>query len=130
MTAGERLGEQDDVGLDAPMFNCEESSGPAKSGLDFVGDEQGPIFTAQGLSAAQIEIVGKIDSLALDRFDDEGCGIARGQGFFQSGKIVEGNCGAARDERTEALPKNPIAVQRQGAVGQAMKGVIAIDNAG
>src|SRR6202045_2774840 len=130
MTAGERLGEQDDVGLDAPMFNCEESSGTAKSGLDFVGDEQGPIFTAKGLSAAKIEIVRKIDSLALDRFDDEGRGIARGQGFFQSGKIVEWDCGAARDEGTEALPKNPIAVQRQGAIGQAMKGVIAIDNAG
>src|ERR1700738_2923008 len=130
MTAGERLGEQHDVGLDPPMFNCEESSGAAKSGLDFVGDEQGPIFTAKGLRAAKIEIIRKIDSLALDRFDDEGCGIARGQGFFQSRKIVEWDCGAARDERIEALPKNPIAIQRQGAIGQTMKGVIAIDNAG
>src|ERR1700737_3125599 len=121
MTAGERLGEQDHVGLDAPMFDCEESSATAKSGLNFVGDEQGPIFTAQGLSAAKIEIVRNIDPLALDRLDDEGRGIARGQGFFQSGKIVEWNCGAAGDERTEALPKNPIFVQRQGAVGQAMK---------
>src|SRR6202022_1646687 len=117
----QRLAEQDDVGLDAPMFNCKESSSTAKSGLDFVGDEQGPIFTAQGLSAAQIRIVRKIDSLALNRFDDEGRGVARGQGFFQSGKIVEWNCGAARDERTEALPKNQLFVQRQGAVGQAMK---------
>src|SRR6202043_3495743 len=97
MTAGERLGEQDHVGLDAPMFNREESSGTAKSGLDFVGDEQGPIFTAQGLSTAKIGIVRKIDPLALDRFDDESRGIARGQGFFQSGKIVEWNCGAARN---------------------------------
>src|ERR1700736_2722368 len=130
MTAGERLGEQHDIGLNAPMFNCEESSGTAKSGLNFVGDEQGPKFMAQGLSAAKIGIVRQIDPLALDRFDDEGRGIARGQSFFQSGKIVEWNCGAARNEGTEALPKNPIAVQRQGAVGQAMKGVIAIGDAG
>src|ERR1700730_12121811 len=128
MTAGERLGEQDDVGLDAPMFDCEESSGTAKSGLDFVGDEQCPIFTAQSLTAAKIEIVRKIDSLALDRFDDEGRGIARGQGFFQSGKIVKWNCGAARDEGTEALPENPIAVQRHGAIGKAMKGLMSIHN--
>ena len=40
MTAGQRLGQQDHVGLDVPMLDGEETAGAAEAGLDFVGDEQ------------------------------------------------------------------------------------------
>jgi hypothetical protein len=47
MTASKRLSEQDHVRLYAPMFDREESSGAAKPRLDFVGDKQGAILSAQ-----------------------------------------------------------------------------------
>jgi len=39
MPARKRLGEQDHIWLDSPMFDREKASGAPHSGLDFVGDE-------------------------------------------------------------------------------------------
>src|ERR1019366_10376324 len=88
------------------------------------------MFAAQGLDAAKIEVVWNIHPLALDRFDNECRDVALRQGFFQRGEVVEGDCRESGDKRAEAFPKYSIAIRRQCAIGQAMEGVIAIDNAG
>ena len=63
-------------------------------------------------------------ALALDRLDDERCDIASPQRRFQRRQVVEGNGGAIAQQRLEALLEYLVAVQRQRAEGQAVKGVL------
>jgi hypothetical protein len=57
MLAGQDLGNQDHVGLDAPMLNRKKATGATKSGLDFVRNEQGAVLPAQALDAGQVVVV-------------------------------------------------------------------------
>ena len=129
MAAGQRFGEQHHVGLDAPVLARKKPAGPTKPGLDFVGNEQGSVFSAELKRALQIAVVRKDDALSLNRLDKESRGRARSQRLLQRSKIVEGNLDALREKRTEARPEILIAIQRQRAIGQAVKGMTAIDNA-
>ena len=130
MAARQRLGEQHHVGLDIPVLDREEAAGAADAGLDFVGDEQRAVFAAQRSGARQELVGGHVDALALDRLDDEGGDLARRQRLLQRGEIVERDRRAARQQRLEAGAEIGIVGQRQRAVGQAVKGVGAIDDAG
>src|SRR6266702_2304236 len=109
--------------------DSEEAAGAAHAGLDLVGDEQRAVFLTERSRTRQELVGGHVDALALDRLDDEGRDLARGQRFFQRGKIVEWDRGAARQQRLEAGTEVRIARQRQRAIGQAMIAVGAIDDA-
>src|SRR5262249_61468936 len=100
-----------------------------KPRLDFIGDEQGSVFSAEFECSSQIAIVRKDDALSLNRLDKESCDRARSQRLVQRSKIVEGNLDTVRQKRTEARAEILVAVQRQRAVGQTVKGVTAINNA-
>ena len=71
LAAGERFGEQHHVGLDAPVLACEKPARATKPRLDFIGDEQGSVFSAEFQRSLQIAIVRKDDALSLKRLDEE-----------------------------------------------------------
>ncbi len=48
---------------------------------------------------------------------------------FQRRQVVEGNIDAFRQQRAEALAEDLGAVQRQGAVGQAVESLVAVEDA-
>ncbi len=130
VTARQRLGEQNHIGLDIPVFDREEPSGSTHPGLDFVGDHQGAVLAAERGGTRQEFVGGHVDALALDRLDDEGGDLARRQRLLERGEIVERDRGASGQQRLEAAAEIGIVGQRQRAVGQAVIGVRAIDDAG
>ncbi|MGY4410653.1 hypothetical protein ACVWW4_002389 [Bradyrhizobium sp. LB7.1] len=71
-------------------------------GLDLVGDEQRAVFLAERSRTRQELVGGHVDALALDRLDDEGRHLPRGQRLFERGEIVERDRGATRQQRLEA----------------------------
>jgi hypothetical protein len=66
--------------------------------------------------------------LPCHRFDDEGCHLLCGERLLERGKVVEPDRRAVADERTEPFAEGPVAAQRQGAVRQAVEGVLAMDD--
>ena len=130
VAAGERLGEQHHVGLDAPVLAGEEFSRTAEPALDLVRDEQRVVAAAQVLGALEVFLVRQDDALALDRLDDERRDLARGQRLLERDEIVERDAHAIRQQRLEALAERLVAVERERAVGQAVESVAAIDDAG
>ena len=80
------------------MLDREEAAGAAQAGLDFVGDEDRSVFAAELERAAQIPVVRQVHAFALDRLDDEGRDLARGERFFKRGEIVERDFDAIRQQ--------------------------------
>ena len=79
MPAGQRLGQQNDVGLDAPMFAGKKAPGSPKSGLDFIGNKQCAVLAAKLERRTQVIVRRNGDAFALDRLDDERRNRFRGQ---------------------------------------------------
>ncbi len=73
---------------------------------------------------------GHVDALALDRLDNEGGDLARGQRLLERGKIIERNRGASGQQWLETAAEVGIVGQRQRAIGQAVVGMRAVDDAG
>ena len=84
MAAGQRFGEQHHVGLDAPVLARKKPAGPTKPRLDFVGNEQGSVFSAEFKRSLQIAVVRKDDAFSLDRLDEESRDRARSQRLLQA----------------------------------------------
>ena len=127
MSAGERFGDQHQVGLDTPVFEREEAAGAAHAGLDFVGDHQGSVLAAQRERLREIVVRGQVYALALDRLDHEGRDLPGRERALQRRKVVEGNFGAIRQEGAETLAEDFVADQRDRTIGEAMEGMTAID---
>ena len=72
--SAERLGGEDEVGLDVELLGGEEGSGAAEAGLDFVGDEDDAVLLAGGVEDFE-EACGRDDESAFaeDWLDDD-CG--------------------------------------------------------
>ena len=111
------------------MLDREEAAGAAEAGLDFVGDEQGAVPAAKLGGRLQIAVGGHVDALALDRLDDEGRDLARRQRPLERDQVVEGDADAIGQQRLEAVAEHVVAVERQRAIGEAVIGVVAEDDA-
>src|SRR5205807_5005054 len=81
--AAERFGGGGEIGLDAEMFGGEPSSGAAKAGLHFVGDEKDAMAAANLLQ--ELEVVGRRDDKAA--FAENGLGDDRGDRFRRDGAL-------------------------------------------
>ena len=130
MPAGERFRQQHHVRLDIPVLDSQEFACAAHAGLDFVGDQQRPVFAAEGCRIGQEGVVRNVHALALNGLEDEGRVLARGQRPLQLGDVVERDARAVRQQRLEAGAEILVVGQRQRAVGQAVIGVAHIQNAG
>src|SRR5690606_17712756 len=79
--AGQRLGEGDDIGLDAGALEAEEPAGPAATGLDVVDDEKRPMASGYRLDPAQPGVARHVQpALALHRFDDDRSRLVQARG--------------------------------------------------
>src|SRR5205807_7176207 len=70
VTTRERLGQRDQIRLNAPVLEGQEPAGAPETGLNLVDDQQRAVAPAQLLGAGQIALGGDVDALALDRLDD------------------------------------------------------------
>ena len=72
MPDGDALGDEQDVGLDAPVLDRPHLPGAAGARLDLVGDEQDAVLGAQLAQALEEAVLGDdVAALALDRLDDD-----------------------------------------------------------
>jgi hypothetical protein len=83
---------------------------------------------AQAGRGRQVIIARQVHSLALDRLDHERGDVAAAERLLQRVQVIEWNLRAGADERPEALAKKLVAAQRQGAVGQAVERVLAVQD--
>ena len=77
--AGDALGGEQDVRLDAPMLDRPHLAGPPGAGLDLVGDEQDAVLRAQLPEPLEEAVLGDdVATLALDRLDHDRGDLVRG----------------------------------------------------
>ena len=88
--AGQRFREQHHVGFDTPVLAREKPAGPAKPGLDFVGDEKGSVFSAKVERVLEIAIVRDGHAFSLNRLDDEGRDCARSNACSNAARSLKG----------------------------------------
>ena len=70
--AGDRLGDADQIRLDAGLLDREERAGAAEAGLHLVGDEHDAVLVAELAQASQVgRGRGHEPALALDRLDHD-----------------------------------------------------------
>ncbi len=129
MTARQRLGEQDHIGFDVPVFDREEPPGASHSRLYFVGDHQRAVFTAERCCTREKLIGGHIDAFALDRLDNKGGNLARRKCLFQRGQIIERYRCASGQQRLETAAEVRIVGERKRAIGQSVERMGAVHDA-
>jgi len=78
----------------------------------------------------QIAGCGRVHALALYRFDNECRHVALLEFGFQSGRVVEGDDPAMRQERLKTIAKILVAIDRKRAVGQPVKRFFAMNDGG
>src|SRR5689334_6167911 len=105
------------------MIYSQEATGPAKPGLDLVRNENRTVLAAQVLDPNEIIVVRNIHSFPLNWFDNKGGDLASAEQFLKRSEIVERHLLAVRQQRPEAIAEILIAIQRQCANRQAVKGV-------
>ena len=128
-SAGERLGDTDDVRLDLrPVLKGEPFARPTQARLHFVEDQERAVLSTQTLRLCEISVGDDLTGFSLDRFDNECSRLFKRKRLFQRRKIVERNLLRAGEKGPETLAEKVGAVQRQRAGRQSMKPVIAIDN--
>ncbi len=83
--ARQRLGQGDDVRLDAHFLEAEEAAGTAATGLDVVDDQQHPVLAAEFFQLAYPLGRSRVQAaFALDDFDDD-----RGRLVDAAGRVGE-----------------------------------------
>src|SRR5437588_2537120 len=112
------------------MLDREETAGTSQPGLDLIGDEQGAVTAAKLGGRLQVAVGRQVDTLALDRLDDEGSDVASVQRLFECGQVVERDADAVGQQRLEAAAEDVVAVERQRPIREAVERVLAVDDAG
>ena len=120
VTAGEGLGEGDDIGVEIPVLKAEPFSGATESGLNFIGDKEGAVFSAELLSGGEVNVRRVFDSFALNGFKNESGDIAGAELGFEIGEVAKFYETSARQEGIEILAEIPGVGDGEGAEGQAV----------
>ena len=129
VSAGEGLGDAEDVRFNPiEMLECEPFAGSAEAALDFIEDEDGAVGFAESLGGAEEFFGDHFAGFSLDGFDDEAGDILAGEGLLEGGNVVEGDLDGAGGEFAEAFLEEVGAVDGEGAAGEAVEGVVAIDD--
>ncbi len=128
--AGEGLGNADHVRIETPVLEREEAPGPSQARLHLIADEQRVVLATRCLGGGEVALRRDVHALSLNRLDDErGDVLARELGP-QRVAIAERHGLASRDERPEPLAEVLVAVEGQRAEGEAVKGVLGVEDAG
>ncbi len=127
--AGEGFGDAEDVGVHTfKMMEGEPFAGAAEAALDFIEDEERAGGAAEALGFAQVIAGEDFARFPLDGFDDEGGGVFGGEGALEGGEVVEGDFERAGDGVAEFFAEEVGAVDGEGAGGEAVEGVVAVDD--
>ena len=129
VAAAQRLADEDDVGLEAPVLQREPPAGAPEPGLDLVEDEQGAVAPAERLRPLQVARRHGGHEPALDRLDDEGRDVLGAQLRLQGGEVAVGNELATGQQRAEALLEELVAHHRERPERDAVKAALARDQA-
>lgn len=87
VAGGEAFAEADDVGVEVEVFAGEEFAGAIEAGENLVEDEEGVELVAEVPEAfEEVWVSDAFSAAALDGFDEDGAGIALGEGFFDGGE--------------------------------------------
>ena len=108
-----------------PSARTPRTPGAAQPGLDLVGDQQGAMGAAQPRRRRQIVVAREVHALALDRLDHERRDVAAGSARSSASRSSNGMRTQSPTNGSKRSRKVLVAVQRQRAIGQAVKGVVA-----
>src|SRR6266545_4935426 len=101
----EGLRQREEVGLDAPPFDGEESARAAHARLDLVEDQERTRAVADLAGGRQVFRRRDMDAaFALDRLEEDGGGVPV-DGVAQRVDVVEGHVHEARDQGLERFPE-------------------------
>src|SRR3954469_8665914 len=122
VAAAQTLRERDDIRLEVPMLESKHFSGPPEAGLDFITNEEGPVFAAEGLGPLEKIAFRRLATFALDRFDHERRDVAFRKLTLEPFNIVERDTGLeSLHERPEPFGKTIAAHERQRAEAEPVK---------
>jgi hypothetical protein len=107
----------------------EEVTGTPDAALHLVGDEQRLVPAQQVVRGGQVARRADRDALALDRLHEQRGHVAPAQLALQGVEVAERERGV-RQQRGEALAELVGAVDRQGAGGEPVEGVVEVQDAG
>ncbi len=110
------------------MLVRQEPAGPAQPGLDLVADQHRAVLVEQVRGRGQEAGRGHVHALALDRLDDQAGHVTLAQLAGQRVEVAERDA-AVRQQRAEAAAELGRSVDRQRAGGQAVEGVVAVEDA-
>ena len=126
---GKAFGQHHDVRVHrAFVFDGQKSSGAPHARLHFVIDEQRAVLAAELLRGEEITGGREVHAFALDRFDDEARDVTLLQFRLERSQIVEWNRPAMRQERGETIAEAIVAIDRERAGAEAVKGFFAMDD--
>src|ERR1700722_13480222 len=106
------------------MLERQEASCAADARLHLIADQWRARVTAQPLHSPQIAIWGQVDALALYRLDDKRRHVAAFELSLQRVGVAERDGLAARQQRSEAIAKLVVAVERECPKCEPMESVL------
>src|SRR6185437_11376516 len=125
--AGQRLADNEHVGVNSLAHVGKELAGAAEAGLDFVGHEEHPVAAANVRGFAQIAGGRENNaSLALDGLDQEGTGVG-GDGVSEGARIAIGDDLEAGGKGTKAAAILLVSGETDDSDGAAVK-IVGTDN--
>src|SRR5260221_14544913 len=86
------------------------------------------MLSAEARRFTQVTGSRKIDPFSLDRLNHKRSDVPFVQFAFEKLKTIEGNSPAIGQKGSESLPETFVAVQRQCAVAQSVKGLLTMND--
>jgi len=116
------LGQDQQIGLDAPVLDGKHLARAAQACLDLVGHHQGALAGADLSDSLQVAVGGQVDAaFALDRFQDDAGGFGP-DGPVQSLQVAEGHVLDPWHQGLEGLAVAGAARDGQAPRGLAVEG--------
>jgi hypothetical protein len=109
------------------MFVSEELPSAPDASLNFVDDQDGPVFCRKPRGLREVSICERPAGLPLNGFNNEGRKLARLQRAFKCMKIVEGNL-LRGTKVAKWLPKSLIPIRGKSSQRHAVVCVIAVQH--
>src|SRR4051812_36996083 len=103
VTARERLRDRYEVGLEVPVLEGEELPRASEACLHLVDGEERPVLPAELLRPGEVAVGREVDTVTLDRLDEEEGDVLAAQLSLERVEIVERHARETRQERAEAL---------------------------
>ena len=126
--ARQRLRDGDDVRVQPVVLVRPHPSGAPEPGLHLVCDKERAVLPAEPLDARPVLVARQVDAFSLNDLDDEGGDIASPELALEALQVTEPDRVTAWQEWPEALPELLAAIKREGAVCEAVEGMVGVEH--